>query len=265
MRVAAEITIKECIDALEEVFPTHRQDTWDNSGLLVGDVNTALTGVLVSVDISEDVVNEAIAKKCNLIVAHHPIMFRGVKRLVGTTEEQRIIITAIRHGIALYASHTCLDKSAEGTSRTLGDMLGLLDMEVLIPDKEPGIGYGVIGNLRQEVEKETLMSTLKEKFGCPIVRHNDYNGKIRRIAICTGSGSEFIDEALRQGADAYVTGDVKYHQFSQAEKRMLIADIGHYESEECTKLIFLNILTKKLCTFARYIIVSDNTNLIKYY
>lgn len=264
MRGASDITIAECINAIEETFPTQRQDNWDNSGLLVGDINITLRGVLISVDITEDVINEAIEKDCNLIISHHPIMFRGIKQLIGSNEEQRIIITAIKHNIVLYASHTCLDKSAEGTSRTLGNILNLKDMKILIPEKEQEIGYGVIGVLPTPISKEELMDTLKEKFGCPIVRHNDYNGDIRRVAICTGSGSEFIDNALQQGADAYITGDVKYHQFSLAEKRMLIADIGHYESEECTKQIFLDILRKKICTFARYF-VSENTNLIKYY
>ena len=137
-------------------------------------------------------------------------------------------------------------------------------MSVLVPDKNSEIGYGIIGELPQSINKETLMDNLKDKFGCPIVRHNDYNGEITSIAICTGSGSEFINHALDKKADAYITGDVKYHQFSQAESRMLIADIGHYESEECTKQIFLDILTKKICNFARYFI-SENTNLIKYY
>ena len=125
MRGANDITIAECINAIEETFPTQRQDNWDNSGLLVGDINITLRGVLISVDITEDVINEAIEKDCNLIISHHPIMFRGIKRLIGSNEEQRIIITAIKHNIVLYASHTCLDKSAEGTSRTLGNILNL--------------------------------------------------------------------------------------------------------------------------------------------
>ncbi len=260
----AETTINDCINAIEEFFPSVQQDTWDNSGLLIGETHRTLKGVLISVDITEAVINEAIEKKCNLIIAHHPIMFKGVKRLTGTTEEQRIIIKAIKNDIVIYASHTCMDKSAEGTSRTLGLALGLKNMSVLVPDKNSEIGYGIIGELPQSINKETLMDNLKDKFGCPIVRHNDYNGEITSIAICTGSGSEFINHALDKKADAYITGDVKYHQFSQAESRMLIADIGHYESEECTKQIFLDILTKKICNFARYFI-SENTNLIKYY
>lgn len=264
MRTEDRITIGDCIKVIEDVFPTKRQDTWDNSGLLVGDANEGLRGVLISVDITERIIEEAQTKGCNLILAHHPIMFRGLKRLTGATEEERIVAMAIKNNIAIYASHTCMDKSSYGTSHTLGIMLNLINMRVLIPESDTEIGYGIIGEIDKAISKEELMDNLKDKFGCPLVRHNDYNGEISRIAICTGSGSEFIGEALRQKADAYITGDVKYHQFSQAEGRMLIADIGHYESEECTKQIFLDILTKKICNFARYF-VSENTNLIKYY
>lgn len=259
----------DVISALDAVFPLSTQDDWDNSGLIVGHPDEELTGVLLTVDITLERVQEAISKGCNMIVAHHPILFRGLKRLNGTTDEQKTIELAIRHNVALCAFHTPADKSSQGLSYALGKIIGLSDMHTFIPSNDgQNVGYGVVGTMSEAMPTEAFLAMLSHLLSCKCIRHNQYSGQVKRVAICTGSGSEFIADALHQKADAYITADVKYHQFQQPDGHMLIADIGHYESEEMSKKLFLDILTERFAeknsNFA--LCMSDTCgNVIKYY
>lgn len=261
--------VNDVITALDAVFPLNTQDEWDNSGLIVGHSDGELTGVLFTVDITLERVQEAISKGCNMIVAHHPILFRGLKRLNGTTNEQQTIELAIRHNIALCAFHTPADKSSLGLSNALGRLIGLADMRTFIPSKtSQDVGYGVVGTLSAPMQLQSFMAMLSQKLSCKCIRYNQYSGSIRQVAICTGSGSEFIADALHQKVDAYITADVKYHQFQQPDGRMLIADVGHYESEEMSKKLFLDVITERFAeknpNFA--LCMSDTCgNVIKYY
>ena len=259
----SEITVGEIAEILNAQFPENTQDNWDNSGLLVGIRSAAVKGVLTTVDITEAVVDEAITNNCNMIVSHHPLMFRGLRRLVGATDEQRTVMKAIQHGIALYASHTCCDKSLHGTSAHLAQMLRLENVSILIPEGDGTIGYGVVGNLNKTMTIREFAQYLKSQIGCTSVRLNDENREIKRVAICTGSGSEFVPQAIKSGADIYVTADMKYHQMAEAAERIAIADIGHWESEQITKQIFYDLLSGKISKFARCK-VSLCSNPIKY-
>ena len=262
------LKIGDIVDAMDGVFPLSTQEDWDNSGLLVGSREWTLRGLLLTVDITEERVEEAIDKGCNMILSHHPIMFRGLRRLNGCNDEERTVMLAVKNDVALCAFHTPADKSLLGTSGTLGRMIGLEKIKTLALEKcdEGGEarGYGVVGELKQPMCADEFMQTIKDRLGCQCIRHSDYDGKVRRVAICTGSGSEFIGLAKREKADAYVTADVKYHQFQQGDGMMMIVDVGHYESEELCKKLFFEILKEKMPTFAPCI--SDTCkNIIKYY
>ncbi len=259
----SSITVGEIADIINMQYPESTQDAWDNSGLLVGCRSDKVTGVLTSVDITEDVVDEAIAEGCNMIVAHHPLMFRGVKRLVGATGEQRVIMKAIQRGIALYASHTCCDKSRQGTSARLAQMLNMQHCEILVPEADGSIGYGVVGELPMAMSVDEFAAYVKEKVGCSSIRMSGNSDRVSRVAICTGSGSEFVGNAVKSAADAYITADVKYHQMAEAGERIVIADIGHWESEQMTKQLFYDLLSGKLSNFARCK-MSQCSNPIKY-
>ncbi|MCI5983214.1 MAG: Nif3-like dinuclear metal center hexameric protein [Bacteroidales bacterium] len=370
-------TVADAIEALERYFPLSTQDSWDNSGLLVGNSHTPLRGIMLSLDITEDVVEAAVAKGCNMILSHHPIMFRGLKRLTGSDPDQRTVMRAVQNDVALVAFHTPADKGIEGTSGSLGRILGMTDLRILAPEtealckvvtyvptshtqkvkeamseagaghignysnctwstegvgqykaldganpwagtvgklhtepenrveaicprslassversirsvhpyEEPAMetipiadpwterGYGVVGTIEPMSVREFLQ-LLKEKLACQSIRYVDFAPQsnkralerpIGRVAICTGSGSEFIKVAQRAGADAYVTADVKYHQLAEAQGDMLVADIGHYESEIITINIFKDVLTRFLANFASYETYTG-TNPIKYY
>lgn len=264
-----KIFVSDVVAALDEKFPLVTQDSWDNSGLIVGNPDSEIMGVLLTVDITSERVDEAIAKGCNMIVAHHPILFHGLKRLNGATDEQRTIEKAIKNNVALCAFHTPADKSAVGLSKALGIQIGLQNMRTFIPDAgKTDVGYGVVGTLQRPFAAQEFMALLVQKLGCQCIRHNTYEGNICNVAICTGSGSEFIADALAQKVDAYITGDVKYHQFQQPDGKLLIADVGHYESEELSKKLFLDILTERFAeknsNFA--LCMSDTCgNVIKYY
>lgn len=265
------LRISDVINELDSVFPLSSQDSWDNSGLIIGNADWTVKGILFTVDINEQRIDEAIEKGCNLILAHHPILFHGIKRINGTSDEQRTIIKAIQNNIALCAFHTPADKSSIGLSRQIGKQINLQQMKTLIADCNSESGYGVIGQLQQPLTSSEFLQLVAEQLNCPSIRYNECNKQISKVAICTGSGSEFINDALQQNADAYITGDVKYHQFQQPEGKMLIADVGHYESEEISKKLFLDILTEKFANrkinFSNFALCISTTcsNVIKYY
>lgn len=361
--------IHEVTALLEQLAPLRYQESYDNAGLQTGDANAEVTGVLVTLDCTEAVLEEAIENGCNLVVAHHPVIFKGLKQLTGRSYVERTIIKAIQNNIAIYASHTNLDNVLNGVNTKIADKLGLQQqrimvnkpntlmqlvtfvpeehteevlaalhaagagnigeysecsfsvtgtgrftpseqanptigganmpeqvqedrLELLFPavlqgkimaalkqahpyeevahylynleNQNQEIGIGMIGELEREMTEQEFLAYLKEKMGLQGLRYTSIGSKkVRRVAVCGGAGSFLIKDALRQGADALVTGDVKYHEFFDAEGNLMIADIGHYESEVYTKEIFYDAISKSFTNFA-VLISQVNTNPVRY-
>jgi len=363
------MNLSEITSYLNSEIPLSLQESYDNCGLLVGNANSEVTGVLICLDITEEVIDEAIEKKCNLIISHHPLIFSGIKSLTGRTDTERIVIRTIKENIAVFALHTNLDNHFEGVNDFLCRKLGILNAEILrpIPDKlrklvtfcpashasqvreaiinagagqignydscsynstgegtfralagstpfvgEPGklhtepemrietifpvflenavitalkqahpyeevafdiypltnihyrIGAGMIGTLPQAVDAEEFLIHVKKNLQIGCIRHTNLkNKKVQRIAVCGGSGSFLINDAIACNADIYMTGDIKYHDFFIPENRMILADIGHFESEQFTKELIYTLLKKKFTTFALFI-SGTNTNPVNY-
>ena len=361
--------IRDITTCIEEIAPLNYAEDFDNVGLLIGNYNTEVTGVLITLDTLENIVDEAIEKNCNLIVSFHPIIFSGLKKLNGNNYVERVVLKAIKNDIAIYAMHTALDNSFQGVNAKICEVLGLQNKRVLIPQKntikklttyvphnnarevrralfntgagtignydncsfntegygtykgnensnpvigEKGklhteketfisvifekhkeksiltalfnahpyeevaydivpldnihqeIGIGMIGELTEEKSELEFLNFLKETMNAKGIRHSKLIGKpIKKVAVLGGSGSFAIKNAIAAGADIYVTSDIKYHEFYKAENKLVIADIGHYESEQFTKNLLVDILTKKFLNFA-IILSNKNTNPIYY-
>ncbi len=362
--------IKQVIDTLEELAPLNYAEDFDNVGLLVGNANNKLSGILVTLDTLENVVEEAIAKKCNLIVSFHPIIFGGLKKITGSNYVQRVVIKAIKHDIAIYSMHTALDNSHKGVNAKICEVLGLQNTNVLIPqagtikklttyvpqenanalktalfhagaghignysncsftvdgtgsyqanaganpylgkigethyekesqisitysksheakilkalfsnhpyeevayeiqtleNKNQNIGMGMVGNLEKSMDEPGFFEFLKKKMNVSCIRHSDFlEKKIEKVAVLGGSGSFAISAAIAANADVFITSDLKYHQFYEAEGKILLADIGHYETEQFTKNLLVDYLTKKIPNFA-VSLSESKTNPIKYF
>lgn len=360
-------TIREITAIIEELAPLQLQESYDNAGLQVGDDSLPATGALLCVDVTEAVVDEAIELGVNLIIAHHPLLFRPLKRIVGSNYIERVVMKALRHDIAIYAAHTNLDavavnhvwasklglsqvevlqpirdmlyklityvpvahadalkdalfaagagtigaydscsftsngvgtfRAGEGTSPYCGSQ-GVLHhepesrVEVILPKylkgrvvrallsahpyEEPAYdlipiandytqaGIGVVGNLPEPISVYNLLQQVKEQTACAQVRHTANSDKmVQRIALCGGAGSSLIGSALAANADLFITGEIGYHQFFGYENSMILAEVGHYESEQHTKDIFCEVITKKIPNFATYY-TKVETNPIKY-
>ena len=361
--------LKEITNYLEEYAPLAYQESYDNAGLITGDYDMSISGVLICLDTTEEVLEEAIKSKCNLIVAHHPIIFSGLKKIIGRTHVERVIIKAIKNNIAIYAAHTNLDNINKGVNSKIGERLGLKNCKILSPkngilrklltfcpvdnaaevrqslfsagagkignydecsfnvegtgtfrgseqanpyvgekgvqhqekeikieviypaniennlikalkaahpyeevaydiipleNKFNDVGSGMIGELEKEEDELPFLQKLKLQMNTNSIRYTNLLGKkVKKIAVCGGSGSFLIGEAIAAGADVFITGDMKYHQFFDAENKLLIADIGHHESEQFTKELFYDILSKKFPTFALHL-SKINTNPINY-
>lgn len=364
------MTIKEITNYLETLAPLSSQESYDNSGLIVGNPNALVNNVLVSLDCIEDTVEEAIEKNCQLIIAHHPIVFKGLKRLNGSDYVERTVLKAIKNDIAIYAIHTNLDNYRFGVNREIGERLGLKNLKVLRPksnvltklscyipeahleevsnamfragagaigdynecgfstkgdgtyrpneNAKPFIGKagvresikevkfetvcsthnvnkivsammnahpyeevayeifpmlntnnyegsGMVGELDDPFEEKEFLAFIKEAFRCGVIRHTNLLGKqIKKVAYCGGAGSFLLKDAIRSGADIFITGDYKYHEFFDAEGRIVIADIGHFESEQYTSNLIGRILTEKFANFAVHL-TEVNTNPINYF
>jgi dinuclear metal center YbgI/SA1388 family protein len=365
------IQVSDIMRALEDFAPLAYQESYDNSGLQVGNPYDEIKGVLLTLDITEAVVREAISRECNMVIAHHPLIFNGLKRITGRNYVERIVRLALKNDINLYAAHTNMDNVRGGVNAIIADRLNLqqtsilapksdnllklytyapehlaekvrnalfdagagtignytecsfntvgkgcfrpgtearpeigeaggprkwvneVRIEVLVPayrqnqvltalsavhtyeevayelisleNKNQDTGAGMIGSLREPMTGDNFLKFLKERMNTLCIRHTRLlPGTVERIAVCGGSGSFLLPDAIRAGADVLITGDFKYHQFFDAEDRILIADIGHYESEQFTVSIFADILRKKFPNFAP-LLSTTSTNTINYY
>ena len=342
------IIVNDIIKAIESVAPLNWQESYDNAGLQVGGRFQSVSGAVVCLDVTEAVVDEAISMGYNLIVSHHPLLFKGLKSITGNSYVERIVIKAIQHNIAIYAAHTNLDNAPEGVSYRMARKLGLTSIRVLDPlcgrpiklvtyvpsthvesvrsalfeagagtyakpycgtigefhreqetrlevivpvhvqeavidalkrshpYEEPAfdliplsnrweqVGSGVVGILPEPVDEVLVLEKLKEIFKTGCVKHSPlHNRKISRIALCGGAGASLMTKAVIAGADMFVTGEIRYHDYFEFESRILLAEIGHYESEQYTKEIFCEIIQKKFPTFAIHSTQVD-TNPINY-
>lgn len=243
--------IADIVKYLDETFHPEYQEDYDNSGFLLGDSSEECSGVLTALDLTAEVLAEARACGANLIVTHHPFIFRGVKRITESDALGSLILDLIRSRTAVYAAHTNLDNLPWGVSGTLAEKIGLQHCRILKPiDGDPAVGAGMVGELESPMPVEDLLLKVKKMTGMPTVRYAGGTGRVQRVALCGGSGSDFIADAIRAGADIYLTADLKYHDFQRATPTMALADIGHYESEQFAKEIIYRVISKKFSNFA---------------
>jgi dinuclear metal center YbgI/SA1388 family protein len=362
--------IKEICELIEQVAPLSYQEDYDNAGLMIGNKETEVSKILLALDTTEKVIDEAIALKCNLIVAHHPIIFKGLKKINGKNEIEKVVIKAIKHDIAIYVAHTNLDnvlkhgvstkfaqklnlvnckilapksnllvklninvpnshveqiknvlfengagqignysecsfgvegsatfKGGEGTNPFIGDSMkrehvSEIKLEFITPahlvssllskakaahpyeemayeivplsNELEEVGSGVIGDLPDEMTAEAFLGHLKISMNLEMIKFTNFDKPIKKVAVCGGSGSFLTSVAFRNQADVFVTADFKYHDFFDAENKLMLCDIGHFESEISTLEIFYEIITEKFINFA-VIFCKTNTNPVKYF
>jgi dinuclear metal center YbgI/SA1388 family protein len=261
------MVVRDILNLLESHAPPALQESYDNAGLLTGHPDMPLRGVLFCLDSTEAVIDEAVALGCNLIVAHHPIVFKGLRRINGYSYVERTIISAIKNDVALYACHTNLDNVFyRGVNAKIAEKIGLSETRLLAPKPgAEGVGAGVVGQLPRPMPETDFLNLLKNALGARCVRHTALRGKpVEKVAVCGGSGSFLLPDALRAGADAFVTADFKYHEFFDAENRLVIADVGHFESEQYTIELLFDVVREKFPNFALHC-TKVNTNPVHYW
>lgn len=362
------ILIADIIREFEKGAPPVYQENYDNAGLILGDASAPCSGVLLTLDVTEEVINESIENKCNLIIAHHPLIFSPVKQITGKNYIERCIIKSIKNNIAIYSAHTNVDNIITGVNKEISDRLGLTNTKILLPKNKilkklvtfvpashlekvqkalfdagcghignydscsfftegkgtfkgnentnpfigergklniepeirletifdaykerqvisallsshpyeevaydiyllenyhPKVGSGMIGELPTEMDTRTFLEHLKKVFNQPLIRYTPYDRPIKKVALCGGSGSFLLTNAIQQKADVFISSDFKYHQFFEAESKIMIVDIGHYEAEQFTPYIFYKIIKNKFPNFVA-LLSKINTNPIKY-
>ena len=254
------------LSALEQFAPLPLQESWDNAGLQVGLTEAEVSGALLCLDVNEQIVDEAIQKGCNLIVSHHPLLFRGLKQLTGGDYVQRCVIKAVKNDIVVVSMHTNMDNARGGVNWKIAERLGLTDVRFFAPKQVDGLeaGSGVVGELPRPMAAEDFIQLVKRQFGVACAQCNELLQRpVQRVAICGGAGDFLLDDAVRQGADAFITGEMHYHVFFDHEQQLQICVIGHYQSEQYTSEIFRDIIRRE-CPGVRTEIAETNTNPIKY-
>ena len=253
------------MNALERFAPLPLQDSFDNAGLQIGLTEMEATGALLCLDVTESVIDEAIALGVNLIISHHPLLFKGLKCIAGQTYVERCVLKAIKNDIVIYSAHTNLDNTPEGVNLKIAEKIGLHNIQTLVPKEgENAGGIGIIGMLEEPESESDFLKQLKKTFEAACLRHNKLTGRlIQKVALCGGSGSFLIPVAVQQEADVFITGEIKYHEFFGHEKDILLAELGHYESEQYTKELIFSILEKDFPSLDIEI-TKINTNPIKY-
>ena len=245
--------LQDIINIIESVAPLSYQESWDNSGLQVGNRNAEIKAALLTVDVTESVVDEAICLGCDLIISHHPLLFRGLKQLTGSTPQERCVEKAIRHNIAIYSAHTSMDSYLHGVSGRMAEKLGVENYRILIPStSDMQVGLGVIGELQEAMDNEAFVDHVANVFAAPNASLRWVEGAkktVKKVAICGGAGAEFAEQAIAQGADAYISADFKYHELQSAYKRITVVDMDHWVSEHYTREIFEELLASHVKTY----------------
>ena len=259
-----EYKVKDVTKVIEDFAPLSIQEGWDNSGLCIGSPEAPVTSVLLGLDCTPELVDEAIECGAEMIVTHHPLIFSGLKKISPEDQVGEAVIKAIKAGISIYAAHTSADKVIAGVSGAMAARLGLQNVSILDEDGE-GTGLGVVGDLPQPLPAAEAVALVKERFSLKAMRTSrPVEGKISRVAMCGGSGGSLIKAAAASGAQLYISGDISYHNFFTREGFMIM-DIGHYESEIEIVDILFSLLRKNFPTFAVRITQNIYSNPIFYF
>ena len=259
--------IKEVIAALERFAPLPLQEGFDNAGLQLGLTEAwECSGALLCLDVTERIVDEAIEQGCNLIVSHHPLIFHKLSHITGENDVQRIVMTAIEHHVAIASMHTNMDNARGGVNFKIAEKMRLHDVDFFVEAKTVnGVdgASGVMGTLPEPMAADDFIVMLKREFQVECVQANELLRRpISKVAICGGAGSFLLADAVRAGADAFVTGEMHYHEFFDQEQRIQICVIGHYQSEQFTGEIFREIIERE-CPGVRCCMTEICTNPIR--
>ncbi len=241
---------KEIIAILEEFAPGGLQESWDNSGLMIGDSDSEVSSVLLGLDCTPELIQEAKERGAGMIITHHPLIFKGVKKIGNSTLLERMIVDIIKSDLVVYSIHTNIDKVPEGVSGIMADKLGLINRSVLEKSDDGENGLGIIGQLPRPMDATAFLDFVKKSFALDCLKHSKpLKSKISKVALCGGSGSSLIPSALKNGADLFISGDISYHNFF-CEEHFMVVDIGHYESEIGVLDLLSSIILKKIPNFA---------------
>lgn len=264
--------IREVLDALERFAPLPLQESFDNAGLQVGLTEAEVSGALLCLDVTEAIVDEAIATGCNLIVSHHPLIFHRLRQVSGNGYVQRCVMKAIKHDITIVSMHTNMDETTGGVNHKMAEKLDLRDVRFLGAPKQATAtdgtvvngGVCVIGTLPEPMQAEAFVELVKARFQVVCAQTNELLGRpISTVALCGGAGADFLSLALSAHADAFITGEARYHEFFGLEQQLQLCVIGHYQSEQYTTEIFRDVIQRD-CPGVRTVITSVNTNAIYY-
>ena len=254
------------LSALERFAPLPLQESWDNAGLQVGLTETEVSGALLCLDVNERIVDEAIRKGCNLIVSHHPLLFRGLKTISDLTDVQRTVMKAIENRLCVISMHTNMDNAKGGVNYRIARKLELEDVQFFASKQVDGIeaGSGVVGKLSEPMAADVFILKVKKTFGVECAMCNELLRRpVSKVAICGGAGDFLLDEALKTGADAFITGEMHYHQYFGYEQQIQVCVIGHYQSEQFTSEVFQEII-QEACPGVKTCIAETCTNPILY-
>jgi len=259
------LKLNKIIKTIEDWAPINTAEEFDNVGLIIGDESSNVNKALITIDTLENVVDEAVENKCDLIISFHPIVFNGLKKIVNKNYVEKTVLKAIKNNINIYALHTNLDNHPKGVNFQISNYLELKNTTILIPKKKFYGGMGMIGKVNKPISEKEFLNFVKKKMGVKMIKHSNFlNKNIKKVAVLGGSGSFAIEDAIKAGTDCFITSDLKYHDYFKAENKILLVDIGHYESEQYTKELILNFLRKKIPKFA-CIISKSNTNPVNYF
>ena len=257
-------TVKEIYSYLDSLYPRSLSCEWDNDGLMICENSSShAKKALLTLDVTQKVADYAKANCFDLIISHHPLLFRGLKRVSDATLPERCLRLAIQHNLAIYSAHTSLDNAPGGVNHRIASIIGLSGLTWLQPRADGAGGTGVIGELSAPLEDFEFLSRLSSLFQVECLRHTAPCGKrIRRVALCGGSGAFLMRDALRLGADAFITGEMHYHDYFESDG-MLLAELGHYQSEACTVDLLRDILLQELPEL-EVVTTNLNTNATRY-
>ncbi len=269
--------VSEILNYITDVAPLYWQESYDNCGLLVGDPNAMVDKALVTIDLTEEVVDEAIENSFHLIISHHPLIFKGMKSILCDNVIGRIIMKAIKNDISIAAMHTNLDNSYFGVNRMLAETLGLTNLQILQSNNDMistgininseilQVGSGMIGTYDNAISENDFLNLVKRVLKIDAIRHSKLlNKPIKKVALCGGAGSFLINDAKRCKADVFITADMKYHDFFEADDSIILLDAGHFETEQFTKQLIADIISKKNPKFAVQL-SKINTNSVHYF
>lgn len=255
--------LREIIAALERLAPLRLQDEWDNSGLQVGFPEAEVSKALVCLDVTEEIVKEAVDNGCNLIVSHHPLIFKALRQVSDATYQQRCVVHALASGISIYSAHTSLDNAPGGVNHRIAGKLGLQQLRWLCPKEGEDAGSGLVGELPAPERDTDFLARVQDTFGVECLLHSAPDGReIRRVALCGGAGAFLMRDAVRAGADCFLSGEFHYHDYFE-NQGVLLCELGHWQSEQFTQDLLLEYLAAA-CPALQVLKTAHNTNPIRY-